>query len=139
MSFQSVPHCFKTPISHLERISKTQSSLVQPEGHLVARDKSGLWQQGKEFLPQHLSVLESCSSSCSILSKDLESLMDNVLLYHQKHQLTPSGVERDRSNAADINATLALPSLDHHQGQDQDGASSFRSHLQVTLGKISPL
>jgi hypothetical protein len=139
MSLQNAPHSFKTPVPHLERSSMTQSSLVQPEGHLGARDKSGLWQQDEEFLPLNLSVLESCSSSCSNLSKDLESLTGTVLLHHQKHRLTPSGVARDRSNAADMNAILALPSLDLHQGQDQDGASTFSSHSKVTPGKISPL
>lgn len=120
MKLENAPHSFITPISHLEHKSTTPSIAVLSKSHLVASEKSGLWQQDEKFLSARLSVLDSCSTSCSILSKDLELLMSNVLLYHQKHQLNLYsnallGAVRDRSDAVGTNANLALPSLADHQ------------------------
>lgn len=141
--FENAPHSFITPISHLEQKSPTPSVAVQPKGHLVASEKSSLWQQDEKFLLASLSVLDSCSTSCSILSKDLELLMNNVLLFHQKHHLNLYsnallGIVRDRSDAEGTNANLALPSLVDHQERAYGGAT-ISSHTQGTPGKISPL
>lgn len=138
-------HGVTTPLSNMERRSTSASLLVQSKGSILVRNTLSMQLPREEFIPSRLSILESCSTKTSLLSKDLETLMMKVATLHQDHQcnLHPNvvpGEDNIRRDAACFTDDLMFPCLDNRQEQAQDEASSAGSrNLHVIPSEILPL